>query len=87
MYKLTFISLVLIFSVGCTDRVKAKLGSIGSSADIICYSGDFVTYQGKSTGKVSYSDSGTMSFVDQNTNALIEISGSSCKVTYENVET
>ena len=83
MFKLFMISLVLLIS-GCTDAKRAKLSAYGGSAEIKCYSGTLLIYEGKSTGKVNSStESDGYYFVDQKDDKLKEVSGN-CVITYLN---
>lgn len=50
MYK--FILSALFFT-GCTDAMVTKFTTLGSSAEIKCYSGEKLIFWGVSTGKVS----------------------------------
>lgn len=50
MYK--FILAAALLS-GCTDALVTKLTTIGSSAEVKCYSGEKLIFWGISTGKVS----------------------------------
>ncbi len=51
-------------------------------ADIRCTSYGEVTYRGRSTGRVSYNDSGRLQFVDAATGRLNIIEGE-CRVVYD----
>ena len=38
---------------GCTDAQKKQISSLGSTGEIVCYSGGKEIYRGRSTGKIS----------------------------------
>lgn len=44
--------LVAALAAGCTDAERASLGSYGSQAQVLCYSGGKVVFEDTSTGKV-----------------------------------
>lgn len=68
---------------GCTDGFMGKISSYGGKANVKCYSGTLLIYEGNSTGKVSNSNqSDGYYFVDANDGKLKEVSGN-CVVTYE----
>ena len=77
MNKFFVIGLVGLASLsGCTKADVAQVTSIGSPADITCYSGNQVIYSGRSTGKVSTeSGSDGWYFQDDATGKLIRVSG------------
>jgi len=84
--KKSIILIISLFSVliitGCTDRSIAKLQAYGGSATIECYSGAMLIYKGESTGKIiSEESSDGYSFVDKETNKLVEVSGN-CVIRY-----
>ena len=82
MKKITLILAILAIA-GCTDATRGKLFSLGSSAEIKCYSGGIVIYDGESTGKVrSEENSDGYYFVDKATGATMEVSGN-CVITYK----
>jgi hypothetical protein len=61
---------------GCTNADVAQLSALGSPADITCYSGGKVIYQGQSTGKVSTENqSDGWYFEDASTHRLVRVSG------------
>ena len=79
--------LVLLFAMisfsGCTDGQLGKLSAYNGSAEVKCYSGDTLIYEGASTGKISNSESSDgYYFVDKKDNLLKEISGN-CIITYK----
>jgi len=82
--KLAISILVLsLLSSACTDRAKSAFKRFGNQATILCYSGEYEIYRGKSSGKVSHPENlGITSFVEAKTGRYIEISGT-CIVTYE----
>ena len=68
--------LVSVLMAGCTNAKWAQVTSIGSPAEIICYSGGVVFYHGWSTGKVSTEQgSDGWYFQEQGTGRLIRVSG------------
>ena len=68
--------------VGCTDAMWGKVGALGGSGTITCYSGGKEIYKGESTGKIqSESQSDGYFFVDKATNKLTEVSGE-CVIVY-----
>lgn len=77
-------AIVLGFAiVGCTDAQMGKIGALGGSADVTCYSGGEVIYKGVSTGKViSEKNSDGYFFVDANTKRTMEVSGN-CVIIYK----
>lgn len=82
LLSLFLMSLTLLFS-GCTDGQLGKLSSYNGSANVKCYSGDTLIYEGISTGKISNSESSDgYYFVDKKDNLLKEISGN-CIITYK----
>ncbi len=61
---------------GCTDAGMANFTTLGSSADVTCYSGGKITYDGSSTGKVKTTqDSDGWEFVDKATGKFMRVSG------------
>lgn len=61
---------------GCTDATQASWGALGSPADITCYSGNTVTYKGRSTGKVATTEqSDGWEFKDASTGRFVRVSG------------
>jgi len=74
----------LILSTGCTDAFISKIDALGEAANISCWSGGELIYQGKSTGKVvSPENSDGYQFRDAETQKLTEVSGN-CVITYGN---
>lgn len=69
--------LALIATItGCSDAATKQWTTIGSPADIRCYSGGVEIYKGKSTGKVSTEQhSDGWYFEDSATHKLIRVSG------------
>lgn len=62
--------------VGCTDARMAGFTSIGSAAEVKCYSGGKETYSGRSTGKVATTqNSDGWEFVDATTGKFMRVSG------------
>lgn len=67
---------VIVALAGCTNAQWAQVTSLGSPADIVCYSGGRVIYQGRSTGKVSTEQgSDGWFFQDAADNRLVRVSG------------
>lgn len=72
---LIFMILILFLTLGCTDAKRAKLGAIGSSGHITCYSGGKVIYEGDSTGVISTEhQSDGWYFNEKGSNQLIRVS-------------
>ncbi|AUR92277.1 membrane lipoprotein [Vibrio phage 1.170.O._10N.261.52.C3] len=83
MLKYLGVSLLAVFSLGCTDATMGKLSAFGGSADIKCYSAEKLIYSGSSTGKVtSESNSDGYYFVDKEDGKLKEVSGN-CVIEYK----
>lgn len=60
-----------------------KLKAYGGSANIKCYSGEKLIYEGESTGKVqSEANSDGYNFVDKKNGKLKEVSGN-CVIEYQ----
>lgn len=77
--------LPLLFLIGCTDARMGKFTSLGSSANIKCYSGNKLIYDGVSTGKVSNaSESDGYYFIDKADGKLKEVSGN-CIIEYQSI--
>ena len=65
-----------------TDATLARFQALGDPANITCYSGGIVIYEGRSTGKViSPENSDGYIFMDAETLRAAEVSGS-CVITY-----
>ena len=47
-----FLIAAILFT-GCTDAMFSKISTLGSRAEVKCYSGDTMIFWGQSTGKVS----------------------------------
>ena len=79
------VGLASLFTLaGCTDAQIGKLKALGSSAEITCYSGTKMIFDGRSTGKVSSSEhSDGYYFTDAKDGKLREVSGN-CVITYGN---
>lgn len=72
VYTIVWISVLC----GCTDATTASWGALGSPADITCYSGNIVTYKGRSTGKVAtVTQSDGWEFKDATTGRFVRVSG------------
>lgn len=77
------LGLAIAMSAGCTDAGMAKLQALGGSADIKCYSGTMLIYEGSSTGKVqSEANSDGYYFVDEADGKMKEVSGN-CVIEYQ----
>lgn len=62
------IALSFLALTACTDRVRSKIMKIGSDAEIKCYSGGQLVYDGKSSGMVGQEESGAgFSWMDKKT--------------------
>ena len=73
----------MFMSIGCTDAAAHRLGALGGSAEVRCYSGGKLTYEGVSTGRVASSTSSDgYIFVDRKDRKLREVSGD-CVITYK----
>jgi hypothetical protein len=80
--KKLFLVLVGITMISCTDATLSKITSYGSEANIKCYSGGIVIYEGASTGKVqSEKNSDGYFFKEEGTGRLLEVSGN-CIIDY-----
>lgn len=81
MKNLIIIGLTL-FAVSCTDAEISKITSLGSGADVKCYSGGVIIYDGRSTGKIrSEEHSDGYFFKDAKDGRLKEVSGN-CVIQY-----
>lgn len=69
---------------GCTDAGRARIGAMGNSGSVTCYSGTLKIFESRSTGKIQRAESGADGyyFVDAATNKLTEVSGN-CVIVYE----
>ena len=68
---------------GCTDAQLGKIGALGDSAKVECWSGGKMIYSGVSSGKISSeSNSDGYNFVDKETDKFMEVSGN-CVITYD----
>jgi hypothetical protein len=80
--KILFIVITLFILASCTDAGIGKMTSLGGSADVRCWSGGQLIYEGESTGKVeSELDSDGYFFRDKKTNEFMEVSGN-CVINY-----
>lgn len=82
---LTLVALTAaLASSACTDSRRARNDATWTDrpADITCWTYGTQNYTGRSTGKVEYSDSGRISFVDAATHRYTTIDGE-CRVVYE----
>lgn len=83
MKKLAIIALLAVAATGCTDAKWDKMTNFGGRADVACYSGTALIYEGTSTGKVvSEQNSDGYAFRDQADGKLKEVSGN-CIITYK----
>jgi len=65
-----------VFFVGCTDATRSSIGSYGEAADVKCYSGGVLIYDGSSTGKVATTQhSDGWEFKDAKTGKFVRVSG------------
>ena len=61
---------------GCTDAQKKQITSLGSAAEVVCYSGGKEIYRGRSTGKSSTEKkSDGWFFEEEGSGKLIRLSG------------
>ncbi len=68
--------LSLLALSACTDASMSNFGSYGSPAEVTCYSGGNVIYQGRSTGKVAPTkNSDGWEFKDAKTKKFMRVSG------------
>lgn len=82
MKKLGLIAIAILFT-GCTDARWDKLANLGNSANIKCYSGNLLIYEGNSSGNfLSEDKSDGYFFREKDTERLLEVSGN-CIITYE----
>ena len=75
-----YILLLLLLS-GC-DATIGKLTSIGSTADIICYSGDKLILETESTGKVVSENGSGYYFKDKKDGRMTEVDAA-CIIKYK----
>jgi hypothetical protein len=76
------IMICVFFAAACSDATCAKYASIGNRAQVSCYSGGKLIYQGESTGKVrSEENSDGYYFKDAKDGSLKEVSGN-CVIVY-----
>ena len=74
--------IVLITLAGCTDAGIGKITSLGGEADVTCWSGGKLIFEGTSTGKVvSEQNSDGYFFRDKKTDEFMEVSGN-CVINY-----
>jgi hypothetical protein len=80
--KTIFVLIIAFLVVGCTDAQRGKIGALGDSAKVECYSGGKLIYSGESSGKISSeSQSDGYNFIDKKTGYFMEVSGN-CVITY-----
>ena len=83
MKKIILFVFMAMIMFGCTDAQRGKLGAIGESAHVECYSGGKLIYEGVSSGKISSEqNSDGYNFVDKETGKFMEVSGN-CVITYD----
>tara|TARA_Y100000592_G_scaffold3363_1_gene4876 strand:+ start:9638 stop:9871 length:234 start_codon:yes stop_codon:yes gene_type:complete len=75
-----YILLLLLLS-GC-DATIGKLTSIGSAADIVCYSGGKLILETESTGKVISENGSGYYFKDKKDNRMTEVDAA-CIIKYK----
>jgi len=77
MNKILLVVALGVMLTGCSNAVISQYTSIGSPADVTCYSGGQVFYHGRSTGKVATEEhSDGWFFQEEGSNRMIRISGS-----------
>lgn len=82
MNKILLIVILVLCTASCTDTGRAHLQAWSSSAEIKCYSGDKLIFDGKSTGKVqNAAHSDGYEFMDASDKRLTQVSGN-CIVKY-----
>ena len=70
------IAMLMCAACGCTDADRAAIGAYGEAANVTCYSGGKVIYQGRSTGKVDHpQNSDGWQFKDARTGRFVRVSG------------
>jgi len=75
-------SLMMLITSACTDAQVGRLQALGDPAQVVCYSGGKVIYEGISTGRVaSPENSDGYQFKDKETGKLVEVSGE-CIIRY-----
>lgn len=78
-----FLFLSVIVISGCTDATFDKVTNFGVGANVKCYSGNTLIFDGNSTGKViSEANSDGYAFRDVADGKLKEVSGN-CIITYK----
>lgn len=76
MNKMFFVLFGTAVLAGCTDAGRKQITTMGSAAEISCYSGGQVIFQGRSTGKVLTEEhSDGWYFEDAASGKLIRVSG------------
>ena len=82
MKKMILLVAIALGLNGCSDTFWIKVDSYGGTANVVCYSGTRLIFEGNSTGKVANSSSSNgYYFIDKLDNKLKEVSGN-CIVTY-----
>lgn len=72
---MTIAALVLIASCTNAERLRMSAATGGSIADVQCWSGDTLTYEGSTSSRVYDTDIGGWEFVEASTGRLVEIKG------------
>lgn len=81
MRKRVTMVMVMMVLASCTDTQKAQFATLGTSSEIVCYSGGREIYRGRSTGVVQNEEqSDGWKFKDAATGTLVRVSGD-CVVT------
>lgn len=82
MKKISILTMVLFLS-GCTDAFwDSTVGKLGVAANIKCYSGTMLIYEGESTGAIkNASSSDGYQFREKKSGKYLEVSGN-CILTY-----
>lgn len=78
-----FFFIIALLLVGCTDAGMGKFTALGNKATVMCWSGDTVIFNGRSTGKVrTEENSDGYFFVDSASKQTVEVSGN-CVIKYD----
>lgn len=80
--KLLVLSTIALATFGCTDAKFSRATNFGQSAEVTCYSGGRAVYQGVSTGKIVNLQGDGISFVEKDSDDLIELR-MDCSVRYK----
>jgi hypothetical protein len=83
MKKMIMLSILVFSLIGCTDADYSKFKALGDSANIKCYSGELLIYEGTSTGAIeNETQSDGYYFRDKTDNVLKMVSGN-CIISYD----